>query len=50
LKKILLKLLRSEILSGICAKLRTVAARNNRVHIPWSLSAYANRYVQWFTS
>ena len=43
-------LLRSEILSGICAKLRTVAASNNRVHMPWLLSAYASRYVQWFTS
>jgi len=30
-------LLRSEIASGICAKLRTVAASNNRVHMPWSL-------------
>ena len=30
-------MLRSEIPSGICAKLRTVAASNNRVHIPWSL-------------
>ena len=30
-------LLRSEIPSGICAKLHTVAARNNRVHMPWSL-------------
>jgi len=30
-------LLRSEIPSGICAKLRTVAATNNRVHMPWSL-------------
>ena len=30
-------LLRSEIPSGICAKLRTVAARKNRVHMPWSL-------------
>jgi len=29
--------LRSEIPSGICAKLRTVAARNNRVLMPWSL-------------
>ena len=29
--------LRSEIASGICAKLRTVAASNNRVHMPWSL-------------
>jgi len=30
-------MLRSEILSGICAKLHTVAASNNRVHMPWSL-------------
>ena len=30
-------MLRSEIPSGICAKLRTVAASNNRVHMPWSL-------------
>ena len=30
-------LLRSEIPSGICAKLCTVAASNNRVHMPWSL-------------
>jgi len=30
-------LLRSEIPSGICAKLRTVAASNNRGHMPWSL-------------
>ena len=30
-------LLRSEIPSGKCAKLRTVAASNNRVHMPWSL-------------
>jgi len=27
-------LLRSEIPSGICSKLRTVAASNNRVHMP----------------
>jgi len=33
----ILQLLRSEIPSGICAKLRTVAASNNRVHMPWSL-------------
>ena len=33
----LILLLRSEIPSGICAKLRTVAASNNRVHMPWSL-------------
>ena len=32
-----LALLRSETPSGICAKLRTVATSNNRVHIPWSL-------------
>jgi len=30
-------LLRLEIPSGMCAKLRTVAASNNRVHMPWSL-------------
>ena len=30
-------LLRSEIPISICAKLRTVAASNNRVHMPWSL-------------
>jgi len=30
-------LLRSEIPNGIYAKLRTVAASNNRVHMPWSL-------------
>jgi len=30
-------LLRSAISSGICTKLRTVAASNNRVHMPWSL-------------
>jgi len=33
-------LLRSEIPSGMCAKLRTVAASNNRVHMPWSLYYY----------
>ena len=32
-----LLLLRSEIPSVICTKLRTVAASNNRVHMPWSL-------------
>ena len=31
------ELLRSEIPSGICAKLRTVAASSNRIHMPWSL-------------
>jgi len=30
-------LLRSEIPSSICAKLRTVVTSNNRVHMPWSL-------------
>ena len=30
-------LLQLEIPSGICAKLRTVAASKNRVHMPWSL-------------
>ena len=30
-------LLRSEIPSSMSAKLRTVAASNNRVHMPWSL-------------
>ena len=30
-------MLRSEMPSGMCAKLRTVAASNNRVHMPWSL-------------
>ena len=30
-------LLRSEIPSGMCAKLHTVAASNNRIHMPWSL-------------
>ena len=33
----LVTLLQSEILSGICAKLRTVTASNNRIHMPWSL-------------
>jgi len=36
-KHICFALLRSEIPSGICAKLRTVAASNNRVHMPLSL-------------
>jgi len=30
-------LMRSEIPSGMCAKLRIVAASTNRVHLPWSL-------------
>jgi len=37
LKDTLLVLLRSEIQSGTCAKLRTVAASNNRVHASQSL-------------
>jgi len=44
--------LRSEIPSGICAKLRTVAASNNRVHMPWSLFAYVivtfNCWHRWY--
>jgi len=42
-------LLQSEIPSSICAKLRTVAASNNGVHTPRSLSAYASHYIQSFT-
>ena len=34
---VVLILVLSEIPSGICVKLRTVAASNNRVHMPWSL-------------
>ena len=34
----LLEMLRSESPSGMCTKLHTVAASNNRHHIPWSLS------------
>ena len=41
---------RSEIPSGMCAKLRTVVASNNRDHAPQSFFAYACRYVQSFTS
>jgi len=36
---ILLELLRSESPSGKGAKLHTVAASNNRDHMPWSLSS-----------
>ena len=43
-------LLRSEIPSGMRAKLRTVAASNNRDHASRSLFAYASHYVQSFTS
>jgi len=32
-----IRLLRSESSSGKCAKLHTVAASNNRDHMPWSL-------------
>jgi len=42
-------LLRSESPSGKCAKLHTVAASNNRNHMPWSRFAYASRYLQSFT-
>jgi len=35
--------------SGMCAKFHTVAASNNRVHAPRSLSAYASHQVQSFT-
>jgi len=38
-----------KIPSGICAKLRTVTASNNRVHAPRSLSVYASHQVQSFT-
>jgi len=43
-------LLRSESLSGKHLKLRTVAASNNRDHMPQSLSTYASHYIQSFTS
>jgi len=42
-------LLRSEIPSGICVKLRTVAASNDKVHMPWSLAGYASHNIQSFT-
>jgi len=42
-------LLRSESPSLECAKLHTVAASNNRDHMPWSLFASASRYIQSFT-
>ena len=45
-----LVVLRSDIPSGICAKLRTVGASNNRVHMTWSLSSHASHQVQSFTS
>jgi len=48
-KKNVSVLLRSEIPSGMCAKLRTVAASNNRDHASQSLFAYASRYAQSFT-
>jgi len=45
-----LELLWSANPSGTCAKLCTTAASNNRDHAPRLLFAYANRYVQSFTS
>jgi len=41
--------LRSEIPSGMYAKLRTMAACNNRDHASQSLFAYAGHHVQSFT-
>jgi len=41
--------MRSEIPSGMCAKLRTMTTSNNRDHASQSLFAYASRYVQSFT-
>jgi len=41
--------MRSEIPSGMCAKLRTVAASNNRDHASQSHFAYASHHVQSFT-
>jgi len=41
--------LRSESPTGMCAKLRTMAASNNRDHAPQSLFAYASHQVQPFT-
>ena len=38
-------LLRSEIPSGMCAKLRTVAASNNRDHAPQSLTIACSHYI-----
>jgi len=43
-------LLQSESPSGMCAKLCTVAASNNKDHAQRSLFAYANHNVQSFTS
>ena len=42
-------LLRPESPSGMCAKLPTVAASNNRVHAPQSISVYVRHQVQSFT-
>jgi len=36
-RRSIVAVLRLEIPSGMCAKLRTVAASNNRAHMPWSL-------------
>jgi len=41
--------MRSEIPSGKCAKLRTLTASNNRDHALQSLFAYASHHVQSFT-
>ena len=35
--------------SDMCAKRHTMAASNNRDHMPWSLFVYASHYVQSFT-
>ena len=42
-------LLRSESPSVMCAKVHTMAASNNRVHMPQSLFAYASYHIQSFT-
>jgi len=42
----LMVLMRSESPSGMCAKLRTVAASSNRDDAPQSLSAYLSHQVQ----
>jgi len=42
-------MLRSESPSGMCAKLHTVSASNNRDHAPQSLFEYVGHYAQSFT-
>ena len=37
--------MRSESLSGMCAKLHTMAASNNRDHMPWSLYIACPRHI-----